>query len=86
MRRSFPCPSQQKSESEYEYASERTTARVAEALSTGERSEAVPPGRRSRAQERQAEHAKEERAAQEAAVEVGEAHLYRAGVVVEEQQ
>lgn len=82
MRRSFPfpLPSQPRSESGCEYASERTAARVAAELSTGEGSEAVVVlGRRSRAQERRAEHGKEERAAEVAAEEV---HPCQVGAVV----
>lgn len=86
MQRSFPFPSQQKSESGCEYASERTTARAAAELSTGEGSEVVP-GRRSLAQEGQAEHAKEEpAAAAEAEEEEEEVHPCQVGAVVAEQQ
>lgn len=75
----FPLPSQPRSESGCEYASERTAARVAAELSTGEGSEAVVVlGRRSRAQERRAEHAKEERAV--------EVHPCQVGAVVAAQQ
>lgn len=84
MRRSFPfpfpLPSQPKSESGCEYASERTAARVAVELSKGEGSEAVVVlGRRSRAQERRAEHGKEERAAEVV-------HPCQVGAVVAAQQ